>query len=380
MSSFDERWLVGASGAFGLPLWALGAMAALVVFGLAVALRRSGWVQSVAGQGFVLIGLVGAGVMLDRLAAQPRASDRSERADAQRAPLSERQVLEARAFDLTARAIMPGSALACLDSGAGDAVEDACEKSVFGSAQAAAAAVAYVSARLSLLADGLDYAKRADAGYEKNLDNWRRYVELDRYGLVAQVLSMHNRCTADDCDAFALLRDASIVRTNLRDRTFDSLVARYAEQWKARQDGPVLASALPGAARVGLPVARNMDFPSAASIPAISIMSPEPSAIPSMLAGTAAGGATDQAPAAPAKKSATTAATEATPAPSKRAAFADGASVPAAAPTKRAANTRRQQTTQEGAAPQAAPTSILPAAERAGPAAPAETGGQSGLR
>jgi hypothetical protein len=44
---------------------------------------------------------------------------------------------------------------------------------------------------------------------------------------------------------------------------------------------------------------------------------------------------------------------------------------------KRAANTRHQQTMQEGAAPQAAPTSILPAAERAGSAAPAETGRQS---
>lgn len=374
MSSFDERWLVGTSGTFGVPLWALAALAALVVFGLAVVLRRSGWFQSVAGQALVLIGLVGAGVILDRLAAQPHASDAHDRANAQQARLAERQALEARAFDLTARALVPGSALACLDAGAGDAVEDACEKSVFGSAQAAAAAVAYVAARLALLADGLAYAKRVDAGYEKTLDGWRRHAELDRYGLVAHVLATFDRCTADNCDAFALLRDATIVRTNLRDRTFDNLVARYAEHWKVRQDGPGVASAQPGASRAGLGVTRNIDFPTAASIPAISIMSAEPSSIPSA-AGTAAAGTADPASAAPAKKPPTTEATTASATvPAKRAASAEGGSGTSAA-TKRAANARRQQTTQAGAAP----TSIVPtpAAEPAASPAPAETGGQS---
>jgi hypothetical protein len=358
MSSFDERWLVGASGTLGL--WAMGAVAALVVFGLAVMLRRSGRLQSVAGQGLVLIGLVGAGVMIDRLAAQPRASNPHERTDARQAGLPERETLEARAFDLTARTLVPGSALACLDAGAGDAVEDACEKSVFGSAQAVAAAVAYVSARLALLADGLDYAKRVDAGYERTLDGWRRPAELDRYGLVAHVLATLNRCTAENCDAFALLRDPSIVRTNLRDRTFDNLVGRYAELWKGRQDGAMVASAQPGAVRAGLTVTRNIDFPSASSIPAISIMSAEPS--------TAAAGAVNPAAAPPSKKPAVTGATEATTVPSKRAASAEGA-----APTKRAASKRRQQTTQAGAAP----TSSPPATEPAASPALAETGGQS---
>ncbi len=361
MSSFDERWLVGASGTLGLPLWAMGAVAALVVFGLAVVLRRSGRLQSVAGQGLVLIGLVGAAVMIDRLAAQPRASNPHERTDGRQAGLPERETLEARAFDLTARTLVPGSALACLDAGAGDAVEDACEKAVFGSAQAVAAAVAYVSARLSLLADGLDYAKRVDVGYERTLDGWRRPAELDRYGLVAHVFATLNRCTVENCDAFALLRDPSIVRTNLRDRTFDNLVGRYAELWKGRQDGAMVASAQPGAVRAGLTVTRNIDFPSASSIPAISIMSAEPS--------TAAAGAVNTAAAAPpSKKPAVTGATEATTVLSKRAASAVGT-----APTKRAASKRRQQTTQAGAAP----TSSPPATEPAASPALAETGGQS---
>jgi hypothetical protein len=366
MSGVDEQWLIGASGAFGLPLWALGAVAALLVFGLAIMVRRSGWFQSVAGQGLLLIALVGAGVMLSRLTLP---SDPHERADAPQARPSERQALEARAFELTTHALAPGSALACLDAGAGDAIEDACEKSVFGSAQGAAAAVAYVSARLALLADGLDYAKRGDAGYEKTLANWRRYVELDRYGVVAHVLAVRDRCTAESCGAFALLRDASTVRTNLKDHTFDNLVARYAEHWKARQDGPVVASAASGAPRAGLGVVRNIDFPSAASIPAISIMSAEPTTVPSVTAA-------NPADAAPAKKPAATATAEptatSTTAASKRTAAAEGAPP---APTKRAANARRQQTTQ--AAP--APTPILPApaVQPAAPPAPAETKGQS---
>ena len=368
---------MGTSGTLGLPLWALGAVAALVVFGLAIALRRSSWLQSVTGQGLVLIGLVGAGVMLDRLVAPPRTSDQHERADARQARLAERQTLEARAFDLTARTLLPGSALACLDAGAGDTVEDACEKSVFGSPPSVAAAVTYVMARLSLLADGLDYAKRADAGYERTLDSWRRHAELDRYGLVAHVLATRNLCTAETCAAFALLRDASIVRTNLRDRTFDNLVARYAEQWKARQDGPVVGSVQPGAGKAGLAVARNIDFPSAASIPAISIMSPESSAMPGAVGSITAAGTADPAPTAPAKKPAA-AATEgtmtSTTVPTKRAASAEGAPSPATptAPTKRAASPpRRQQTPQVGTAP----TSILPAAAPA--ASPAEATGQS---
>jgi hypothetical protein len=315
--------------------------------------------------------------MLDRLASPPRTSDQHERADARQARLAERQALEARAVDLTARTLLPGSALACLDAGAGDTVEDACEKSVFGSAPSVAAAVTYVVARLSLLADGLDYAKRADAGYERTLDSWRRHAELDRYGLVAHVLATRNLCSAENCAAFALLRDTSIVRTNLRDRTFDNLVARYAEQWKARQDGPVVGSLQPGAGRAGLAVARNIDFPSAASIPAISIMSPESSAMPSAVGSITAAGTADPAPTAPAKKPAAAVATEgtttSTTVPTKRAASAEGAPSPATptAPTKRAANPRRQQTPPAGTAP----TSILPAAAPA--ASPAEATGQS---
>ena len=45
------------------------------------------------------------------------------------------------ALELAARALVPGSALPCLDAIAGDVVEDACEKAIFASPEATAAAV-----------------------------------------------------------------------------------------------------------------------------------------------------------------------------------------------------------------------------------------------
>src|SRR6185312_9598443 len=63
----------------------------------------------------------------------------------------ERQAIEARAVELTERALVPGSPLACLDAVSNTLVENACEKPLFASAEAVAAAVAYVDARVSLL-------------------------------------------------------------------------------------------------------------------------------------------------------------------------------------------------------------------------------------
>ena len=61
----------------------------------------------------------------------------------------ERRALEARAIDLTNRALMPGSALACLDASAGDTVEASCEKALFATPESTASAVSYVAAQLA---------------------------------------------------------------------------------------------------------------------------------------------------------------------------------------------------------------------------------------
>jgi len=201
---------------------------------------------------------------------------------ADRRSAHERAVI-ARSDELTARAMAPGSALACLDAAPGDATETACEAAVFGSPQATAAAVAYIGARMALLADAKDMPALAP-----RLATTRRAIELDRFGIAAQVLSQRDGCSAAQCTGFALVTDSSMLRSNLKARTFDQYVSRHAVAWNGpaqpAPDKPV-ASAQPPAApapQAAAPAAEprqvssKYDFPSAASIPAVSIMNSEP--------------------------------------------------------------------------------------------------------
>jgi hypothetical protein len=137
----------------------------------------------------------------------------------------EREALDARALQLTAAAIAPGSPLACLDNGGGDA-GDACEAAVFVRPETVAAATAYVEARLRLLADSLEYGRYVDPTYYSTLTQLRGAIEADRYGFVAHVLATRDRCTADACGVFDHLRDPNAVKANLRARTFENNIAR----------------------------------------------------------------------------------------------------------------------------------------------------------
>ena len=119
----------------------------------------------------------------------------------------EQQALKSSALELATRALAPGSALPCLDAIAGDVVEDACEKAIFASPEATAAAVSYVAAQLSLLASAGDHAPRtAPRLWAAQL---RHAIEADRFGIAAHVLSVSGGCTSDQCGALALLHDAS---------------------------------------------------------------------------------------------------------------------------------------------------------------------------
>jgi len=204
---------------------------------------------------------------------------------------AERRALLTRDTELSRIALAPGSALACLDGGAGEAVENVCEKKVFASAQSTAAAVAYMDARLKLLADAAAAAgAERDAGLLPLLASTRRAVALDRYGVAAHVLAIRDGCTAEKCDAFALVDDASALKANLRAQVYDQYVSRYVAGWSvpAPAEKPPAVSALPAPAPVASiavpgqirPLAvkpgEHWDFPSAASIPAVSIMTSEP--------------------------------------------------------------------------------------------------------
>jgi hypothetical protein len=224
----------------------------------------------------VALALAGLAVLaiLDRMARDERGA--------------ERRALAQRDAELTAQALAPGSALACLDGAAGEAAENACENKVFASPQSTAGAVAYVAARMTLLADGLAFARRGEQELAATLAPLRRSIELDRFGIVAHVLAIRDGCTAERCPIFALLSDTGAIKANLRAQVFDQYVSRYAAVWNRSEPksepvaekpaaeqapSPVVSAPEPA---IKTPVARKYDFPSAASIPPVSIMNAEP--------------------------------------------------------------------------------------------------------
>jgi hypothetical protein len=258
----------------------LGGATALFAVLLVLAFARAGVARRLLVPVAVLI-VVGLGVtaVLDRMTQDARAA--------------ERRAFRERAAQLTAQALAPGSALACLDGVAGDAVENACERAVFAGPRTTAAAVAYMAARLTLLADALSFARRDDPDFAANFAGLRRAIELDRFGIAAHVLASRDGCTAERCAAFALLKDADVIKSNLKAQIFDQYVSRHAGGWNkgepkaatekepmaaapATAGAPVARTAEPAGTREKTPLAKGYDFPSAASIPPVSIMNAEP--------------------------------------------------------------------------------------------------------
>jgi hypothetical protein len=268
-------WVPGldlATGTFTLPLWAVGVAAAVLVALAVIAVARSGMTEFgslVFRVAVVAIALVFGWTYLNRSAERDRAD--------------ERHALDQRAADLVGRAISPGSAIACLEATNTETVEGACERAVFASPETVAAATAYISARLTLLADANEYTARRDQSYESAIAGLRRTVAADRYGLASQVLATRDGCTADTCDAFSLVYDDKRLRANLKDRLFDVTVARYASNWPTRTR-PLASSSQPAGPTPGSaalnPPGPNVSFPSSQSIPPVSIMNAEPPAAP----------------------------------------------------------------------------------------------------
>jgi hypothetical protein len=282
MSGFSGHWLPAfnpLTGTLALPLWTTAILAGVFTMLCMLAFDRAaakGGVARVIRYCAVLLGAWLAFTMLDRLLSGERSADR--------------RALQARSGELTGRAIMSGSALACLDAGAGEVVERSCEKILFATPETVAAAISYVAARLALLADSLDYAERVDNSYAFQLEGIRRALEADRFGLVAHVLKNRDGCTLELCPAFALFRDKTKVVANLIDDPFEGFVLRYAANWEERTvtaSGTVAPVNLTPAQTPATPaiaqtpaspsrVSSRWDFPSAKTIPPVSIMDPEP--------------------------------------------------------------------------------------------------------
>jgi hypothetical protein len=253
-----------------LPEWMIGTLAAILVLSCLFGLSRGARVVLSRGFGVVGLVLIGAGIVWIVFDGWSR-----------RDLVAERLALDARAAELTLRAMTPGAALACLNVDAGDALAASCEKALFASPEFAAAAVSFVSAQLTLLADSAQFARR-DPSYRGIITQLRHAAETDRYGIVAHVLASRESCTADQCDALALLKDPERVKANLAEHPYDLYVARYAAGWPAADPSiarssppPALASAPVSAAGLKVP-GPNVFFPSAASIPPVNIMNAEP--------------------------------------------------------------------------------------------------------
>jgi hypothetical protein len=253
-----------------LPLWTAAALLVLLLVVIIVAVRRYGVFASVGalvGVAALVVIAFSAWTFADHTILQQQTA--------------ERDALNGRALQLTAAAMAPGSPLACLDGGADEAVNAACEASIFRTPETVAAATAYVEAKLRLLADSLDYVHRADRLYYDAHVPLRGSLEADRYGVVAHVLMARHGCTAEACSAFGwLLLDVGAVKANMAARKLENEIARYAASWSGQGSLAAAAVVAPpvsppiGATISALPGSRLIDFPSAASIPPISIMTP----------------------------------------------------------------------------------------------------------
>jgi hypothetical protein len=188
-------------------------------------------------------------------------------------------------------AVLP--ALSCIDDLAGETVLAACEKALFGSAESVAAGVSYAGAQITRLTAFGDAAV-ANKNLTYELLTLRRAIERDRYGLMAQVLMARDQCTPAQCAAFRALTDSHQIVVNMAERTYEALISRYAPSWNAPAAAPV--AALLSSVPTGKPT--NAEFPTAASTPAVNIMTPEPGPSPSRASASAPAATTAPASAA----------------------------------------------------------------------------------
>ena len=195
-------------------------------------------------------------------------------------------------------------ALACLDDLAGETALTACEKLLFGSPDTVAAAVAYAARQVSRLTALGDVAA-ANRVMTPDLQALRRAVERDRYGLVAYVLSVRDRCQPAQCPAYGSLTDHNQIAANMDERIYEASINKYAASWNAAPVNTTGTAALTLANQpTGKPT--NAEFPTAASTPPVSIMTPEPPAAPAAAprpsAPAVAQSASPKPPAAPKKQ------------------------------------------------------------------------------
>jgi len=249
-TSLDHLWRSP-----GFPMWLT--LAAAAFFGLLVLVTLARAEKSVANGALTVITLLAVGIAVAATIRGYGSPSLNLSGDG-------------RSTSLTSTAL---PALSCADELAGDVVLSACEKTLFGSAESVAAAVSYVASQITRLT-ALGDAATANKNLTPELEALRRAVERDRFGLVAEVLQVRDHCTPTECAAFRSLTDNHQILTNMDEHLYESLVTRYAPTWNAPPSAVGALAALPPSLPTGRPT--NAEFPSAASTPPVSIMTPEP--------------------------------------------------------------------------------------------------------
>ncbi len=265
MADFDL-----ATGTLTLTWWAVTGLLALIVALVVLAILRAGGrsALTVLAQFGALAFLVFAGMtFLERI-------DRYDEAQ-------ERRAFEVRMSELSARATAPGSTLGCLEPMIADTIDEACEKVLFNTPESIAAATAYENARLSLLARVLEFQGRNPGSLDDLVAGLRRGLERDRYGIVAHIFAARDGCNADRCEGFELLSDPARVVANMRSFAFETRLAKVSATASVRASDAQATASTPHSlaaapASPASPSAAN--FPTANSIPPVSIMNNEPGA------------------------------------------------------------------------------------------------------
>jgi len=180
------------------------------------------------------------------------------------------QAFVARTEELNARALTAGSPLSCLNVSQDQSLVAPCEKVIFASPENVAAAISYVSDQLALLVEIQGH--RADQQDNAVTIRLRRSLEADPFGVVAHVLTSSG-CSSDACKLFDLFQDTRKIRGDLIAQIFEKHLAQYEQEvWAKVAELEQRAAVLPTRRK---PLA-DITYPSAASIPAVSIMEPEP--------------------------------------------------------------------------------------------------------